>query len=982
MRSIITIVRKELRAYFFSPVALIFLGVFLAATLFIFFSVAKFFASNLANVRPLFSWLPILLIFLVSTVTMRQWSEEQKLGTLEVLLTLPIRNRDLVIGKFLAGMVLVCLALSLTLPLPITVDRIGDLDWGPVIGGYIGALLLASTYMAIGLCVSARTDNQIVALMVTLLVGGLLYLIGSEAIVNYAGADMAALLQSIGTGSRFTSIERGVLDFRDFAYYASITVFFLVLNVYFLETKRMDGQPGSARSRRLSLLLAVALVGGNTVALNLWGHSVNTARVDLTELGEYTVSETTKTILGQLDEPLKIKCFLSDKTADELKVLIPRIKDFLTEYEIEGDGMVRVDFVDPHQEDDDFRAELVEKYGVESFPYEISGQNERSMVNVYFHIVVEYGDQHKVLNAGDLLEVHKDGDGLKVKFQNLEYDITSSIRYVTQGFQSLESIMARVSGSIKVTGYISKKNLPKELENVPDFANKVMDEIRAKSGGRVVYQTIDPAIDVQLQEKIAREYRFGPSAVDPFSNKRYWLYFLFENGDRVHPVFPQGSMNEANVRTLLESATKRIVPGMVKTIGIVTQVKSDNQPMVPGLPGRKEEERDFRNLEASLSQEFEVRLLKLDGGVVPSDIDVLIVSKPGVLTPRRQFAVDQYLMSGGKVIFLTGSHLVTPTREGLLATMPIDETVFDILKTYGVTIGDSMIMDTQNLPFLRPIRRVKGRSITRKMEQKSYPFFASIRSDGMNPDNLSLKGVKSLAGLWASPVTLPFILDENETPQLDASGLPKIKPMDGLTAEYLAWTSESSWLKFDTNIQEDFEAFPELGFEVPAADDEKAERRRHPIAVSLTGRFMSHFSNRDSPIFGDDIRGTEADKANRKGRTLMESSEDARLVVVGSSELASDGVFALANQPSGGDFRGNLLFIRNLIDWSLGDQDLLEIRDAGAFARTLNPLSKDEKADIRFWNYMFVFIALAIVFVLALTRRKLVQPMNLEETQS
>ena len=151
------------------------------------------------------------------------------------------------------------------------------------------------------------------------------------------------------------------------------------------------------------------------------------------------------------------------------------------------------------------------------------------------------------------------------------------------------------------------------------------------------------------------------------------------------------------------------------------------------------------------------------------------------------------------------------------------------------------------------------------------------------------------------------------------------------------------------------------------------------MAVALTGRFPSHFSNRDSPIFGDDIRGTEADRANRKGRTLMESSEDARLVVVGSSELASDGVFALANQPSGGDFRGNLLFIRNLIDWSLGDRDLLEIRDAGAFARTLDPLTKEKKSDLRFWNYMFVLIALAVVFVLALTRRKLVQPIELKE---
>ena len=98
-----------------------------------------------------------------------------------------------------------------------------------------------------------------------------------------------------------------------------------------------------------------------------------------------------------------------------------------------------------------------------------------------------------------------------------------------------------------------------------------MDEIRAKSGGRVTYRTIDPTVDVQLQEKIAREYRFTPSAVDPFSPKRYWLYFLFESGDRSHPVFPQGALNEANVRTLLESATKRIVPGMVKTIGLVTK---------------------------------------------------------------------------------------------------------------------------------------------------------------------------------------------------------------------------------------------------------------------------------------------------------------------------------------------------------------------------------------------------------------------------
>ena len=216
MKSLRVIVRKELSAYFLSPVALIFLAIFLGATVCIFFTFAKFFARNLADVRPLFSWLPILLIFLVSAITMRQWSEEQKLGTLEILLTLPMRTRDLVVGKFLAGMVLVALALVLTIPLPVTVAQLGQLDWGPVIGGYIAALLLASAYMAIGLCVSARTDNQIVSLMVTLTIGGALYLIGAPAFTDFFGTQVSEVLRSIGTGSRFESIERGVLDFRDF----------------------------------------------------------------------------------------------------------------------------------------------------------------------------------------------------------------------------------------------------------------------------------------------------------------------------------------------------------------------------------------------------------------------------------------------------------------------------------------------------------------------------------------------------------------------------------------------------------------------------------------------------------------------------------------------------------------------------------------------------------------------------------------------
>jgi ABC-2 type transport system permease protein len=131
---ILRVARKEFRGFFASPAAFLFLGAFLGVTLFVFFWVDAFFARNIADVRPLFQWMPVLLIFLVAALTMRAWSEERRSGTLESLLTAPVRPLTLVLGKFSAALALVALALVLTLPLPITVAFLGPRDWGPVVG--------------------------------------------------------------------------------------------------------------------------------------------------------------------------------------------------------------------------------------------------------------------------------------------------------------------------------------------------------------------------------------------------------------------------------------------------------------------------------------------------------------------------------------------------------------------------------------------------------------------------------------------------------------------------------------------------------------------------------------------------------------------------------------------------------------------------------------------------------------------------------
>ena len=172
--SLITITRKETAAFFASPVAFIFFGAFLLITLFIFFWVETFFARNITDIRPLFDWMPVLLIFLVAALTMRMWSEERRAGTLEFLLTHPVSSLRLVLGKFFACLFLVVIALILTIPLPLSISLLGNLDWGPVFGAYLATLLLASAYIAIGLAVSAKSDNQIVSLIVTVLLISLL----------------------------------------------------------------------------------------------------------------------------------------------------------------------------------------------------------------------------------------------------------------------------------------------------------------------------------------------------------------------------------------------------------------------------------------------------------------------------------------------------------------------------------------------------------------------------------------------------------------------------------------------------------------------------------------------------------------------------------------------------------------------------------------------------------------------------------------
>ncbi|QTL34924.1 ABC transporter permease [Pseudoalteromonas viridis] len=188
-----TIAAKELGLVFSSPLAYLFLLIFGGVALFTFFWAEAFFARNIADIRPLFEWLPVLMIFLSSAFTMRLWSDERRTGTLEFVYTQPLGLWQFVLGKFIACVLLLLLALAITLVVPLSVSFLAELDWGPVWSGYLATVLLGSVYLSIGLFVSARTDNPIISFMLATCICVLLYVIGSEGLTGFLATRLRKL---------------------------------------------------------------------------------------------------------------------------------------------------------------------------------------------------------------------------------------------------------------------------------------------------------------------------------------------------------------------------------------------------------------------------------------------------------------------------------------------------------------------------------------------------------------------------------------------------------------------------------------------------------------------------------------------------------------------------------------------------------------------------------------------------------------------
>jgi ABC-2 type transport system permease protein len=905
---ILAVIKKELSSFFASPMAFLFLAVYLASSLFIFFWVEAFFARNIADVRPLFDWMPILLGFLSAALTMRLWSEERKLGTTEFLLTKPVAVWQIVIGKFIACWLLIGLAVFLTIFLPIMVSFLGNIDWGVVTTAYLATLFLAAAYLAIGLTVSANTDNQIVSLIISSLVCMSLYLLGSDLITNFFGNGLAQLLRLLGSGSRFAAISRGILDIRDVYYYCSIVFVFLYLNIVSLE--RLRGQASKGSRNHIAWLLITNVILSNVILHKL---SHNYLRIDLTRGHRYSISTASKQCLSQLQEPLLIRGYFSSKSHPLLAPLVPQLRDLLSEYAQVAGSKVRLEFVDPSQ-DAAAEAQANEKYGLKPVPFQVADRHQATIVSAYFDIVLQYGDQFEVLNFRDLVEVKAQNEmKIEVLLRNPEYELTRVLKKMLRSYQTSGNVYTAFAqaaqDTLKIVAYVSAvEKLPKELTSLKQAIDTYLIEQSTAAAGKLQLTSHEPEANAGAVAKdIGQKYGFTPMRAHLLDPKTFYFYYVLQFGDQVAMIALPEDLSIAGFKRNFMAAIKRLTPGFMRTVALYADIVDGEANMPQAFYANKK----FTALRQKLLQNYLVQDTDLKKGVVPGEADILVVVKPQQLNSEQVFAIDQFLMKGGSVVLVTSPYTVEMAGNTLAANK-IDSGLKDWLKFYGITIEDSLVLDKQSMRLALPTERyINGKSFS-DYYLGDYPYFIDVRNTGLNAKNMITASIPQLTMAYASAINI------DTTKQRERQWVPLIH------------TSNDAWTNASTQVAR-----------APAPEGALAQ---YTLAGILQGKFASYFHQQD------------------RKQLITNSPNGSRLIIYAANDFLSDDIIKLMTMMYNELYLSSLQILENSIDWSLEDSSLLTIRSRSNFNQTLQHISETERRWLEYSSYIIAAIALGGIY--------------------
>src|SRR6266700_5906663 len=425
-----TVAKRELAAYFESPVAYVFLVIFLLLAGFFTFTFGGFFERGEASLAAFFNWLPWLFLFLVPAAGMRLWSEERRLGTIELLLTMPVATWQAILGKFLASWLFLVIALALTFPIVVTANWLGDPDNGVIASGYVGAALLAGAYLAVSCMTSALTRNQVIAFILAVVLCLLLILVGfsplTDLLARWASPWLVEAVTKFSVLTHYDGFQKGVLESRDLLYFLSVMAFTLFATGVVIRSHRA-GERRTMQKKTENLLYSGGGLVAAFVILILANLVLGAARgrIDLTQGKLFTLSEGTRAVLAKLESPVKIRFYFTQGDAGvplPIKAYGRRVEDLLAEFRQAGRGKVLVEKLDPQPDSDAEDSATLE--GIEA---QVTSTGEK----FYLGAAVSYADQKLALPA-----LTPDREPL------LEYDLVRAIPRVTATSKPVVGVMS------------------------------------------------------------------------------------------------------------------------------------------------------------------------------------------------------------------------------------------------------------------------------------------------------------------------------------------------------------------------------------------------------------------------------------------------------------------------------------------------------------------------------------------------------------
>jgi len=799
IRNIFTVAKREFTSYFTSPVAYVFLVIFLLLAGFFTFMVGQdFFARNEASLGSFFLWHPWLYLFLVPAVAMRLWSEEKRTGTLELLLTFPITPAQAVIGKFLASWAFLILALVLTFPIWLTPIFLGSPDNGAILCAYIGSALMAGAYLAIGCMTSALTRNQVVSFILSVVICLFTILAGFPPVTDFIqglfpGNDaIVTVVANLSVMTHFESLQRGVLHLRDVVFFASVIALALFATAAII---RSDQETNKGQGFALSTV-QVIMLAGILLLLNAMIYPLR-AKADLTENKIHTLTGGTKNILKRLNEA---------------------------------------------------RGEESDSFNVEARLYFTRGEDR---VNV-----------------------------------------------------AVRQYAARV--------------------------DELLREYRDAAKGDIIYNRIDPQPDTNEQEladqdsitkmQVGLEEFAYLGLTLSYADRTEKVNLLEQGGDgRIRGLRPEGMLEydvSAAITRLLPQEDKKPVIGIMSPLqimggfpqGLPMQMMRNQRPAPPWIIAQA--------LMAAHGRS-NIRQMDMSTDNIDDDIDLLLVIHPKDIADRTEFALDQYLLRGGKLaIFLDPHHAMDQGPMGGFGGGESRSTLNKLLPAWGLHFSDRMVLADKTYG-LRPPR-----------SGIQFPTAVDIQREDFNENEPIVQNLGPVSGIHFGMFT----------------GNAKDK---GLTQAMLFQSSTNSMMILGSQAKP---LFPFPSFQKSQAQIAKnfnGTSQTNLLALKLTGPFKTAFSDGDPEAVPQDANSTAPKPADTALKVVAKDKTPA-VVLIGDVDFLHDGIHQL-DQLRG--FRNsNVDFLLNLVDYLTGDEDLIRIRGIANRSRPLKKLNEMEEkatADIR-----------------------------------